>query len=219
MSKNKGPFYFSVISSISHPRTHQQMDKFFLNNTFVIDEKIAAFKLSNAYKVYNGEGQEVGAIQEHKSFFHIMLGLILPDSMMPFELNILNIDGKRIAQLKRNMTLFMSKVLIYNEAGMPIGSFKQKFALLKPKFTLVDNLGHEIATIKGDWKAWNFEITDAAGQQIGSVDKKWNGVAKELFTTADKYAVNIEPSVTDENTRVAVASVAAAIDMILKEGN
>ena len=27
------------------------MDKFFSNNTFVIDEKIAAFKLSNAYKV------------------------------------------------------------------------------------------------------------------------------------------------------------------------
>ena len=195
------------------------MDKFFANNTFVIDEKIAAFKLSNAYKVYNGKGQEVGAIQEHKSFFHIMLGLILPDSMMPFELNILNIDGRRIAQLKRSMTIFMSKVQIFNEAGAPIGYFKQKFSLLKPKFTILNNMGQEIATIKGDWKAWNFEITDGAGQQIGTVDKKWNGMAKELFTTADKYAVNIESSVTDENMRVAVASVAAAIDMILKEGN
>lgn len=195
------------------------MDKFFSNNTFVIDEKIAAFKLSNAYKVYNGEGQEIGAIQEHKPFTYILLDLILPKGMVPFELNILNMDGKRIAQLKRGLTLFMSKVQIFNEAGAPIGSFKQKFALLKPKFTLLDNLGHELATIKGDWKAWNFEITDAAGQQIGTVDKKWNGMAKELFTTADKYAVNIEPSVTDENTRVAVASVAATIDMILKEGN
>lgn len=91
--------------------------------------------------------------------------------------------------------------------------------MLKPKFTILNNMGQEIATIKGDWKAWNFEITDAAGQQIGTVDKKWNGMAKELFTTADKYAVNIEPSVTDENTRIAIASVAAAIDMILKEGN
>ncbi len=195
------------------------MDKFFSNNTFVIDEKIAAFKLSNAYKVYNGEGQEIGAIQEHKPFTYILLDLILPKGMVPFELNILNMDGKRIAQLKRGLTLFMSKVQIFNEAGASIGSFKQKFALLKPKFTLLDNLGHELATIKGDWKAWNFEITDAAGQQIGTVDKKWNGMAKELFTTADKYAVNIEQSVTDENTRVAVASVAATIDMILKEGN
>lgn len=195
------------------------MDKFFSNNTFVIDEKIAAFKLSNAYKVYNGEGQEIGAIQEHKSFVRIMLGLFLSDSMLPFELNILNIDGKRIAQLKRGLTLFMSKVQIYNEAGAPIGSFKQKFTLLKPKFTLLNNMGKEIATIKGDWKAWNFEITDADGQKIGTVDKKWNGVAKEFFTTADKYAVNIESTVNDENTRIAVASVAAAIDMILKEGS
>ena len=91
--------------------------------------------------------------------------------------------------------------------------------MLKPKFTLLDNLGHEIATIKGDWKAWNFEITDAAGQKIGTIDKKWNGLAKEMFTTADKYAVNIESNLADGNTRVAVASVAAAIDMILKEGD
>jgi uncharacterized protein YxjI len=82
----------------------------------------------------------------------------------------------------------------------------------------MDNEGREIATIKGDWAAWNFEITDTAGQRIGRVDKKWDGLAKELFTTADKYVVNIEPSVTDENQRIAIASVAAAIDMILKEG-
>lgn len=195
------------------------MDKFFSNNTFVIDEKIAAFKLSNAYKVYNGEGQEIGAIQERKPFTYILLEFALSKRMVPFELDILNVDGKCIAQLKRGLTLFMSKVQILNEAGAPIGSFKQKFTLLKPKFTLVDNLVQEIATIKGDWKAWNFEITDAAGQKIGTIDKKWNGMAKELFTTADKYAVNIDPSVTDENTRIAVASVAAAIDMILKEGN
>jgi len=195
------------------------MDKFFSNNTFVIDEKIAAFKLSNAYKVYNGEGQEIGAIQEHKPLTYILLDFILPKSMVPFELNILNVDGKCIAQLKRGLTLFMSKVQIFNEAGAPIGSFKQKFTLMKPKFTLMNNLGHEIATIKGDWKAWNFEITDAAGQVVGSIGKKWNGLGKELFTTADKYAVNIEPNLTDETTRIAVASVAAAIDMILKEGN
>ena len=194
------------------------MDNFFSNNTFVIDENIAAFKLSNAYKVYDKDGVEIGAIQEHKSLWHILLSFVLSKNMMPFELNILNADGKRIAQLKRGVTLFMSKVQIFNEAGAPIGSFKQKFTLMKPKFTLLDNLGTEMATIKGDWKAWSFEITDAAGLRIGSIDKKWNGVAKELFTTADKYAVNIEPTQTDENTRIAVASVAAAIDMILKEG-
>lgn len=194
------------------------MDKFFSNNTFVIDEKIEAFKLSNAYKVYDGQGQEIGAIQEHKSFFNVILDMFLSDSMMPFELNILNADGKRIAQLKRGLTLLRSKVRIFNEAGAPIGSFKHMFSLVNPKFILMDNEGREIATIKGDWAAWNFEITDTAGQRIGRVDKKWDGLAKELFTTADKYVVNIEPSVTDENQRIAIASVAAAIDMILKEG-
>ena len=194
------------------------MDKFFLNNTFVIDEKVAAFKLSNAYRVYNGQGNEIGAIQEHKSIFRILLGLFLNDSMLPFELNILNEDGRRVAQLKRGVTLFMSQVRIFDEMGRVVGSFQQKFTLLKPKFKLVDTLGHEIATIKGDWKAWKFDITDANGLVIGSVTKSWNGLAKELFTTADKYVVTIDASVTDERQRIAIASVAAAIDMILKEG-
>jgi len=194
------------------------MDKFFLNNTFVIDEKVAAFKLSNAYRVYDDKGREIGAIQEHKSIFRILLGLFLNDSMLPFELNILNEDGRRVAQLKRGVTLFMSQVRIFDEMGRVVGSFQQKFTLLKPKFKLVDTLGHEIATIKGDWKAWKFDITDASGLVIGSVTKSWNGLAKELFTTADKYVVNIDASVTDERQRIAIASVAAAIDMILKEG-
>ena len=194
------------------------MDKFFLNNTFVIDEKVAAFKLSNAYRVYDDKGREIGAIQEHKSIFRILLGLFLNDSMLPFELNILNEDGRRVAQLKRGVTLFMSQVRIFDEMGRVVGSFQQKFTLLKPKFKLVDTQGHEIATIKGDWKAWKFDITDASGLVIGSVTKSWNGLAKELFTTADKYVVTIDANVTDERQRIAIASVAAAIDMILKEG-
>ena len=192
------------------------MDKFFSCNTLVIDEKIAAFKLSNAYKVYDSEGNEIGAIQEHKPFINILLGMFLSKGMMPFELNILNEEGKRIAQLKRGLTFMMSRVQIFNEAGNLVGAFQQKFSL-KPKFQLLAPDGSEIATIKGDWRAWNFDITDAAGNKIGSVDKKWNGIAKEMFTTADKYMVNIDPSLTDENKRIAIASVAAAIDMILKE--
>ena len=88
------------------------MDKFFSNNTFVIDEKIAAFKLSNAYKVYNGEGQEIGAIQEHKSFLRVILGLFLSDGMLPFELNILNMEeGEVLKGKKENIDIVKVKVV------------------------------------------------------------------------------------------------------------
>ena len=193
------------------------MDKFFQHNTFVIDENIGTFKLSNSYRVYNSQGEEIGAIQEHKSFWHILLGFFMSNSMLPFELRLLTDDGRNIACLKRGMTFFMSRVRIFDENNDFIGSFQQKFTLMKSKFTLSDNLGHLMATIQGDWKAWIFTITDANGQQIGVVNKKWAGMAKELFTTADKYIVNISPALQDEKTRMAITTVAAAIDMILKE--
>ncbi|MBR0046572.1 MAG: hypothetical protein IJP75_06775 [Bacteroidaceae bacterium] len=194
------------------------MDKFFQHNTFVIDEEIAAFKLSNTYRVYNDKGEDIGAIQEHKNFLHFMLGIFLPDKMMPFELHVLNEDGKCIAQLKRDITFFTSIVRVFDANNRFLAAVKQKFTLMKSHFSILNYKGQIIATIKGDWKAWKFIITDKTEQPIGSVNKQWNGIAKELFTTADKYIVNINPQVTDEKTRMSIASVAAAIDMILKEG-
>ena len=32
-----------------------------------------------------------------------------------------------------------------------------------------------------------FKIFNNEGQQIGTVNKKWAGALKEIFTTADKY--------------------------------
>jgi len=35
-------------------------------------------------------------------------------------------------------------------------------------------------------------IVDNAGVTIGTITKKWNGISKEAFTTADKYVVDID---------------------------
>ncbi|GAB2021331.1 hypothetical protein RyT2_04050 [Pseudolactococcus yaeyamensis] len=87
---------------------------------------------------------------------------------------------------------------------------------MKACFKILDAQDIEIAEINGDWKGWNFVITDETGQ-IGIVTKKWNGAMKELFTTADKYFVEMSDDLLDETKRQAIASTAIAIDMIIKE--
>ncbi|MFC2110973.1 phospholipid scramblase-related protein [Bacteroidota bacterium] len=71
--------------------------------------------------------------------------------------------------------------------------------------------------IAGDWKAWNFTIKNSADAQIGTISKKWAGAVKEIFTTADKYNVNIESNFANETAKVLVVSSAITIDMVLKE--
>lgn len=74
-----------------------------------------------------------------------------------------------------------------------------------------------IAEITGDWKAWNFKITDASNNQIGTISKKWAGAMQEIFTTADKYNVNINADYSNLENKIVILSGAITIDMVLKE--
>jgi len=192
------------------------MDKFFNNNTFVIDEKVQVLTFSNGYKVSNAEGKQIGFIKENIPGSRLLLQLLFSKHNLPMTLEVHGADGSVVASLTRGWTLFMSKVKVLNENGQQVATIKQKFGL-KPKFEIYDNNENKIADIQGDWKAWNFNITDASGAQIGSVSKKWTGLARELFTDADKYVVNLDESVTGEAQRISIVSMASVIDMILKE--
>jgi uncharacterized protein YxjI len=88
---------------------------------------------------------------------------------------------------------------------------------LKPEFRILDTNNEQIAIINGNWTAWNFNITDSKDAVIGTISKKWNGVLKESFTTADKYVVAIDPKVEEDTKKVAIVAAAITIDMVLKE--
>lgn len=192
------------------------MDKFFKNNSFVIDEKVQVLTFSNGYRVSNDEGQEIGFIKEVIPTSRLLLQFLFSKQNLPLTLEVHNAEGATVASLTRGWTFWMSKVKVLDEKGQQIATIKQKFGL-KPKFELYDNNNNKIAHIQGDWTAWNFTITDGVEKTIGTISKNWNGWKKEIFTDADKYGVKIEESVTDETHRIAIVSLASVIDMILKE--
>jgi uncharacterized protein YxjI len=111
----------------------------------------------------------------------------------------------------------MSRITIKDGNDTVTGYIKQKFRFVKPRFLIFDANESQIAEINGDWKAWNFSITDTNGIQIGSINKKWAGVAKEFFTSADKYYVNILPEYDENRNKMNIVVTAITIDMVLKE--
>jgi len=189
---------------------------FFETNTFFIDEKVGLFKFTNAYKVYDAQG-EIGHITQQLTIGQKMLRLILKKAMLPFKMEIIDLEGDVLISLQRGWTFWMSKISISDGNGNLIGTIQQKFAILKPTFKIFDETATEIATISGDWKGWNFTIVDSVGNNVGSVTKKWNGIMKEAFTTADKYVVDIEPAYAEDKKKMAIVSCAVTIDMVLKE--
>jgi uncharacterized protein YxjI len=190
---------------------------FFKYDDYFIDEKVAFLKFTNAYKVYNSGGDTIGAIRETMPAGLKVLSLLLGKAFLPFKLDILDTEENVLAAIKRGWTFFMSKIEVLDARGSVIAHINQRFKLLKPTFNILDPQGSPIAAITGDWKAWNFTITGNEGGQIGTITKKWAGILKEAFTTADKYIVSIKPGAPVDAKKIALIATAITIDMVLKE--
>ena len=190
---------------------------FFDSNSYFIDEKVNFFKFENCYKVFNDKGNEIGSVNQKISTGQKILRLLLNKNMLPFQLEIKDSNGNLQSSISRGWTFFMSKIIINDSNGNNIGSIKQKFKLFKPTFRIYNKSEQLVSVITGDWKAWNFKINDSKDKQIGTISKKWNGAMKEIFTTADKYNVDINQEFNDTTNKIAILSGAITIDMVLKE--
>lgn len=191
--------------------------EFFESNEYFIDEKVQFFKFHNVYKIYDPMGLQIGTVTQHVSGWHKFLRLFLKKAMFPFHLEVTDTNERVLASIHRGWTFWMSKITIKDGNDAVSGYIKQKFRFLKPRFQIFDATETQIAEINGDWKAWNFSITDPNGIQVGSINKKWAGVAKEFFTSADKYYVSIIPEYAEDRNKMNIVVTAITIDMVLKE--
>ena len=138
--------------------------------------------------------------------------------MTPFDVEIKTPEGDPVVRVKRGVSLFLSKVQVFNEENMVIGGFKQKFFSIGGKFSILDANDLPVCTLKGKWSGWDFKFLTADGQEFAHVTKKWAGLGKELFTTADNYVLNISEQVPrDSEVRQLILAAVMCIDMILKE--
>ncbi len=191
--------------------------KLFQLDTIVVNEKLQVLKWGNSYQLLDETGNEIGFVKENVPGWAKILRLFLNKSFLPFELQIQDENQNVMARIERGFTFWMSNVNVYDQNNKLIGNFKAKFKLFGSEFEILDENKVLVGKIKGDWKGWDFTITDNNGKQIGTVNKKWAGAMKELFTSADKYKVQIDPSVQEDENKILMVSVAITVDMIMKE--
>ncbi|WP_338072846.1 phospholipid scramblase-related protein [Aeromicrobium phoceense] len=85
------------------------------------------------------------------------------------------------------------------------------------RFGLESAAGHRLATINAEThKAWDFNVQDPSGMEIARISKTWAGWAKERFTKADNYVIQIHDTM-DEPLVSLIIAAAVAIDVELKQ--
>ena len=193
-------------------------------NQFFIKEHVGLFKLSNAYDIIDpSTGVKVGLAQEKPGGFILFLRLLINKQMLPTKIEIIespdeNGVGKNIVTIKRGLTFIRSKVRVFIEGDKEIGYLKSKIFSFGGGFWIYDSFDKKFAEMKGDWKGWNFKLLDVTGKEIGTVTKKWGGLGKEMFTSADNYMIAIsDSSQHDIGAKALLLAAGIAIDTVFKE--
>ena len=188
-------------------------------NLFLVKEHVGMFKAANNYDIYNPESNELimNCRENNLGFFTKMLRFTEYKRMTPFNIEITSASGEKIITVKRGIAWFRSTVEIFDEKDRLVGTFKQKFFSIGGKFEILDKNEKPVATLQGKWTGWDFKFS-YENKQLAQVTKKWAGMGKEFFTSADNYVLEIEQTVAPESPlRQLILAAVMCIDMVLKE--
>lgn len=192
----------------------------FDRQSYIVREHVGFLKLTDTYDILDPEsGKVVGLAQERISGFLTFLRLLINKQLLPTRVVIVEGEdpaARPTVTIERGFTFLRSRLRITDAQGTELGSFRSRLFTLGGAFDVFDPNGRRIAAVKGDWKGWNFRFLDDADREIGTITKKWAGLGKELFTSADTYAVALKPD-TPVALMPLLLAAGLAIDVVYKE--
>ena len=195
---------------------HPTLDK----NLFFVKEHVKIFKAANSFDILDPETKEVllQCREENLGFFTKMFRFSDYKRMTPFNMEIKTPQGKTILTVRRGVSFFLSTVEVLDDRNEVIGKFKQKLFSIGGKFEVLDANERPLCMLKGKWTSWDFKFISNDGKEFATVTKKWSGIGKELFTSADNYVLQISHEVPAGNPlRMLIMAAVMCIDLVLKE--
>ncbi len=189
-------------------------------NLYFVKEHTKIFKAANSFDVLDPDTKQVILLarEENLGFFTKMFRFTDYKRTTPFEIDIKTPEGKPVLTVRRGVSFFLSTVEVLDDRGTLVGKFKQKFFSIGGKFEVLDASERPLCMLKGTWTSWDFRFVAQDGKEFALVTKKWSGLGKELFTSADNYILQISNDVPADNPlRTLIMAAVMCIDLVLKE--
>ncbi|MEA2555542.1 MAG: hypothetical protein QOI60_873 [Actinomycetota bacterium] len=186
----------------------------------VVNQKTKIIELTNEYEVMDREGAKLGAIREvgQTAAKKVIRALTKFDQFLTHRYEIVDGSGGLLLTMTRPAKVFKSTMVVTDAAGAEVGRIVQENMIGKIRFRLEAG-GTSVGSINAEnWRAWNFNIKDEAGEEIARITKTFEGIARTLFTTADFYVVHLHRQLADPLRQLVVAA-AVSVDTALKQDN
>jgi uncharacterized protein YxjI len=187
-------------------------------NLYLVKEHYGLFKAANNFDIFDPEtGQLILACREDKlGPFVKLLRFTDYKRYTPFQIEVRTPTGEAVLDVRRGISFFLSKVDVVAN-GQRIGGFQQQLFSIGGAFTVLDAHDQPLCQLKGKWTGWDFRFM-AGDRELAHVTKKWGGLGKELFTSADNYILEISNHVPpNSQIRQLILAAVLCIDMVLKE--
>ncbi len=191
-------------------------------NTYLVKEQVKMFASHMTYDIFDGDSEAkepIAIAEENIGFMTKMLRWFISKQLMPTRVEIREKpDNSLVFSISRGFYIFRSRVEVHDAQGALVGYFKSKLVSLSGGFYIYDKNDQQFAELKGNLWGFNYRIVTPDGSvELGHVSKKWGGIAKELFTSADTYVVEISHDLKEQPiAKMLVLAGALATDMIFK---
>ena len=192
----------------------------FTERVLVVNQKMKLIELQNEYAVFDGDGRKIAVVREvgqttAKKALRLLTSF---DQFLTHKLQVADLSGNVLITLTRPAKVMKSTIIVGDGTGNEVGKIVQRNIIGKIHFAYEAG-GEIVGHIRGEnWRAWNWSLQDAAGNEVGRITKTWEGVAKTLFTTADNYVVTLDQDLTEPLRTLVIAS-ALGVDTALKQDN
>lgn len=181
-------------------------------------EILTSFDARNTYAVYDEVGNPVLNVQEQGKGFGNFLKRIFLGAFRPFTSHVEDMSGQgTLLHLRRPFRFYFHRLEVRDAAGTLIGTIRRRWTWFRRKYTVEGAQGQEIATLFGPfWRPWTFKIIPVGAsnkEEVGLIQKKWSGLAKEFFTQADNFWIQFD-NVPDPAARALYFSATVLIDVV-----
>ncbi len=188
-------------------------------NIFLVMEHVGVFKAANNFDIHDPATGEIIMLCREDNLGSVTKLLRFTDykRMTPFDIKVTTPEGQQLVRITRGTTFIRSRVTVLDGKDRVVGGFNQKLMSIGGKFDVLDENDQILCSLKGNWTGWDFRFI-AGDTEFAHVTKKWSGIGKELFTSADNYVLQISDSVPSDNrVRLLILAAVLCIDMVLKE--
>jgi hypothetical protein len=173
------------------------------------------FEQANRYLMLDGQGNHVGYVVEQQGGLGTTMARQMFRTHRAFTTRIFDKHEREVLCFQRPFSWINSQIFVYDAgSGAPaspelerdpqtmplIGETQQQWSPLRRKYNLFLNRSAEPSTVNmaqfayidSPFLSWDFDLLSGDGETLGSVNRNWGGLGREMFTDTGAYILRMD---------------------------